>query len=1030
MLVAVILCGAGSAWGEKITDYSNIVSGKQYYIGATTGSNDYYLSVNGTSTSTSTAGTAVSSKANATAFTFSGSGTSWTIKFESGYYLSLKSSKDNGKVQVVENASTFTASNQSGKIRLSIGNYSVQKNSSGTQFGSYGNTQTDIWLEEAATTPAYSITAQSNNTEYGTVTLEGTTITANPEDGYQVSTTTPYTVTTGTAEVEQDGNLFYVTASSDCTVTINFEEKPTISGYTIDFESALDSYVDWTFENVANSNTAIDAHGGSKYGANINASGNGVESCSIKTKETIALPGTFTCYVSKVSTNTTASTWSVEVSSNGSDWTTVDTHSATSMTKGSWDEFTTDLSQYSNVYVRLSYGKSSAIRAVDDISLTMRDPNAKTTPTVTIDATGLTTTDIAGSTNVAAGTITATVTSGENTISTPAVTWSSSNTDVATVNETTGAVTLIAVGTTTITASFAGNDDYNEASETYELTVTNSLAPGGEANPYTVAQAIEKAPTSGTSDKVYIRGIVSAFYNTSIMGDGSNYRYYISDDGTTTNQLVVYKGKGLNDVAFTNDDDLQIGDIVTIYGGLNTYNNAAQVASGNYIVSLTREKQDPTIGVADASVAYGSTYTINEALINGGDITVTSGNTAIATVNGLTITPVAVGSVEITVATAENDQYNAGSQTFTLTVTAPEGQTTAPTASEGEVFFHESFNQCEGAGGNDDSWSGSIANNDIVYDITGWETDNGKGANKCAKFGTGKAGGYLITPALGRAGDFILTFKAAAWNTANEGTTLSLSTDDTPGTLNLSEVTLVKGQWSDYTVSITGATAETKIMFYTDAGNHRVFLDEVKIEVPATEVEDITVSLNTKGYATYCSQYPLDFTNATDYTAWAVTSVSSEGAVTFSQITGAVMGGVGVLLKGADGATVNLSSTNSNNVPDNRLIGTLAPTYIDEVGSVFGLSGDKFVKNSAVGAVRANKAYLPASVLGFMPIVGPDGPEGIKMLTFVFEGADGVKSVERISANEAVEIFNIAGQRVSTMQRGVNIVNGKKVLVK
>lgn len=57
------------------------------------------------------------------------------------------------------------------------------------------------------------------------------------------------------------------------------------------------------------------------------------------------------------------------------------------------------------------------------------------------------------------------------------VTYSSSNTNVATVNASTGAVTLKAVGTTTITASFAGNDEYYANSTTYTLTVKQQ---GGE----------------------------------------------------------------------------------------------------------------------------------------------------------------------------------------------------------------------------------------------------------------------------------------------------------------------------------------------------------------------------------------------------------------------------------------------------------------------------------------------------------------------------------------------------------------------
>lgn len=133
--------------GTKVTSYSNIVSGTDYYIGATTSSTDYLLSVPD-DTATGVSGTAVTDMDNATPFTFTGSGTSWKIQFANGNYLSLASTKANGKVNVQEDEDTFTASNVSSKIRLSIGSYSIQKNNSGTQFGSYGNTQTDVWLLE------------------------------------------------------------------------------------------------------------------------------------------------------------------------------------------------------------------------------------------------------------------------------------------------------------------------------------------------------------------------------------------------------------------------------------------------------------------------------------------------------------------------------------------------------------------------------------------------------------------------------------------------------------------------------------------------------------------------------------------------------------------------------------------------------------------------------------------------------------------------------------------------------------------
>ena len=90
-------------------------------------------------------------------------------------------------------------------------------------------TTNSVYIYSVAITTAssYTITAESNNSAYGTVTLSGSTITATPATGYRVSTTTPYTVTSGTATVTQNGNTFSVAAESDCTVTINFEAIPT-----------------------------------------------------------------------------------------------------------------------------------------------------------------------------------------------------------------------------------------------------------------------------------------------------------------------------------------------------------------------------------------------------------------------------------------------------------------------------------------------------------------------------------------------------------------------------------------------------------------------------------------------------------------------------------------------------------------------------------------------------------------------------------------------------------------------------------
>ncbi len=66
------------------------------------------------------------------------------------------------------------------------------------------------------------------------------------------------------------------------------------------------------------------------------------------------------------------------------------------------------------------------------------------------------------------------------------VAYSSSDPAVATVDEATGAVTLVAEGKTIITATFAGDDQYNEATASYTLTVKPVVVPTTATNRYEI----------------------------------------------------------------------------------------------------------------------------------------------------------------------------------------------------------------------------------------------------------------------------------------------------------------------------------------------------------------------------------------------------------------------------------------------------------------------------------------------------------------------------------------------------------------
>ncbi len=147
-----------------------------------------------------------------------------------------------------------------------------------------------------------------------------------------------------------------------------------------------------------------------------------------------------------------------------------------------------------------------------------------------------------------------------------------------------------------------------------------------------------------------------------------------------------------------------------------------------------------------------------------------------------------------------------------------------------KIFFYESFDQTSGTGGNDNNWSGSIASNTVKYDNKGWDVSNAGGASKCLKLGTGSKKGTATTPSLGiNTSKATLSFKAAAWNASNEKTKINLSIIGA-GTIAPSSVNLVKGQWSEYDCTITGADATTKIKFEAaNVDDNRFFIDEVYV---------------------------------------------------------------------------------------------------------------------------------------------------------------------------------------------------------
>ena len=110
--------------------------------------------------------------------------------------------------------------------------------------------------------------------------------------------------------------------------------------------------------------------------------------------------------------------------------------------------------------------------AAGSATFTVEVTDNSPTTTVDIDATGITNTDVYVGT--AAGSLSATVTSGGSAVSGATVTWSGDNDAVATIASD-GTVTLVGAGTVNFTATYAGAaGQYMPSSATYEMIVTSS----------------------------------------------------------------------------------------------------------------------------------------------------------------------------------------------------------------------------------------------------------------------------------------------------------------------------------------------------------------------------------------------------------------------------------------------------------------------------------------------------------------------------------------------------------------------------
>lgn len=141
----------------KITDYTKLEDGKMYYIGATVGGTDYYFSTTYTTKDKMVSGVAQTEKSKGTivkAIVNKNEKNKWAFQFDNGYYLSLSNEARNGFVKIAGEAAYWTLSNTANQlIKMYINGYCLQRNSisSNTIFGSYNDSQINVWFMEVPT---------------------------------------------------------------------------------------------------------------------------------------------------------------------------------------------------------------------------------------------------------------------------------------------------------------------------------------------------------------------------------------------------------------------------------------------------------------------------------------------------------------------------------------------------------------------------------------------------------------------------------------------------------------------------------------------------------------------------------------------------------------------------------------------------------------------------------------------------------------------------------------------------------------
>ena len=258
-------------------------------------------------------------------------------------------------------------------------------------------------------------------------------------------------------------------------------------------------------------------------------------------------------------------------------------------------------------------------------------------------------------------------------------------------------------------------------------------------------------------------------------------------------------------------------------------------------------------------------------------------------------------------------------------------------------------------------------------------------------------------------------------NNSNHGVTVSVLNGEEGLSNKVFEGNGSTTEWKNATVYFTTGAAGNYVL--TLANNGNTWMTNVSI-FKAKSV-DITIKAG-RQYTAFSSSVALDF-SASELTAQIVTDENGTSqVVTKVPANTGVIVGLAAATAEAKTVSVPVCAGETDDVTANKLVAVVEKTTVQQTADgmmnyVFGKKNGKeaFYKVLSAGMeIPANNAYLSV----------PAAAGAKDMIEF---GGD-TNSINAVEAADLMkgDIFNLQGQKVNRAQKGVYIVNGKKIVVK